>query len=50
MNRDGLNNVKHEGSRHYRNKKKRSLKGRVNELETKRNMISRRAINMERTC
>jgi hypothetical protein len=33
-NVDNLNNVRHEASRHFRNKKKEYLKAKINELET----------------
>jgi len=33
-NRDNLDNVRRESSRHFRNKKKARLKGKVDELET----------------
>jgi hypothetical protein len=33
-NGDNLNNVRCEGSRHFRNKKKEYLKAKINELET----------------
>jgi hypothetical protein len=32
MNGDNLNNVRHETSRHFRNKKREYLKGKINEL------------------
>jgi hypothetical protein len=35
INDDNLNNVKCEASRHFRNKKREYLKGRINERETK---------------
>jgi hypothetical protein len=31
---DNLNNVRHEASRHFRNKKREYLKDRINELAT----------------
>ena len=31
---DNLNNVRHEASRHFRNKKKEYLKAKIDELET----------------
>jgi hypothetical protein len=34
-NLDNLNSVKHEASRHFRNKKKKCLKAQINELATK---------------
>jgi hypothetical protein len=34
-NADNLNNVSHESSRHFRNKKKEILKAKIDELETK---------------
>jgi hypothetical protein len=34
MNVDNLQNVRHETSRTFRNKKKEYLKGNINELET----------------
>jgi hypothetical protein len=34
INGDNLNNIKHEASRHFRNKKRKYLKGRTNELAT----------------
>jgi hypothetical protein len=34
INRDNLNNVRRENSRHFRNKKKEYLKGKINELAT----------------
>jgi hypothetical protein len=34
-NVDNLNNVRHDSSRHFRNKKKEYLKAKINELETK---------------
>ena len=33
-NVDNLNNVRHEVSRHFRNKKKEYLKAKIDELET----------------
>jgi hypothetical protein len=33
INGDNLNNVRHEASRHFRNKKREYLKGKINELE-----------------
>jgi hypothetical protein len=33
-NVDNLNNVRREASRHFRNKKKEYLKGKIEELET----------------
>jgi len=33
-NVDNLNNVRHEASRHFRNKKKEYRKAKINELET----------------
>jgi hypothetical protein len=33
-NVDNLNNVRHEASRHFRNKKKEYLKGKIDDLET----------------
>ena len=33
-NADNLNNVRHEASRHFRNKKKAYLKAKIEELET----------------
>jgi hypothetical protein len=35
INGDNLNNVRHEASRYFRNKKKEYLKDEVNELERK---------------
>jgi len=35
MNMDNLNNVRHEASRHFRNKKKAYLKAKIVELENK---------------
>ena len=37
-NVDNLNNVRHEASRHYRNKKKEYLKAGIEELETDSNI------------
>jgi hypothetical protein len=37
---DNLNNVRREGSRHFRNKKKEYLTAKINELETDRTRIS----------
>jgi hypothetical protein len=34
INGDNLNNVRHEASRHFRNKKKKYLKDKINELST----------------
>jgi hypothetical protein len=34
INGDNLNNVRHEASRHFRNKKREYLKGKINELAT----------------
>jgi hypothetical protein len=34
INGDNLNNVKHEASRHFRNKKREYLKDKINELAT----------------
>jgi hypothetical protein len=34
INRDNLNNVRHEASRHFRNKKREYLKDKINELAT----------------
>jgi hypothetical protein len=34
INRDNLNNVRHEASRHFRNKKREYLNDRINELAT----------------
>ena len=34
VNIDNLNNVRHEASRHFRNKKKAYLKSKIEELET----------------
>jgi hypothetical protein len=34
VNGDNLNNVRHEASRHFRNKKKEYLKNRINKLAT----------------
>jgi hypothetical protein len=34
INGDNLNNVKYEASRHFRNKKREYLKGKINELVT----------------
>jgi hypothetical protein len=34
INGDNLNNVRHETSRHFRNKKREYLKGKINELAT----------------
>jgi hypothetical protein len=36
INGDNLNNVRHEISRHYRNKKREYLKGNINELARNR--------------
>jgi len=33
-NVDNLNNVRHEASRHFRNKKKEYMKSKIKELET----------------
>jgi hypothetical protein len=35
MNRDNLNNVRHEASRHIRNKKREYQKDKINELAMK---------------
>jgi len=35
-NVNNVNKVRHEGSRHFRNKKKECLKTKINELETNR--------------
>jgi hypothetical protein len=35
INRDNLNNIRHEASRHCRNKKREYLKDKINEFETK---------------
>jgi hypothetical protein len=34
MNGDNLNNIRREVSRHFRNKKRENLKGKINELAT----------------
>jgi hypothetical protein len=34
INEDNLNNISHGASRHFRNKKREYLKGRINELAT----------------
>jgi hypothetical protein len=34
VKRDNLNNVRRKASRHFRNKKREYLKGRINELAT----------------
>jgi len=39
-NVDNLNNVKNEACRYFRNKQKEHLKAKINELETKRTIIS----------
>ena len=39
-NVDNLNNVRREGSRHFRNKKKERPKAKIDELETLRSTIS----------
>jgi hypothetical protein len=43
VNGDILNNVRHEASRHFRNKKKEYLKDKINELATSRDLY--RGIN-----
>jgi len=37
---DNVENVRHEGSRHFRNKKKEYLKAKIDELESNRSKIS----------
>jgi len=44
-NVDNLNNVRHEVSRHFRNKKKAYLRARIEELETNSNRDMYRGIN-----
>jgi hypothetical protein len=34
INGDNMNSVRHEASRHFRNKKREYLKGKINELAT----------------
>jgi len=38
-NVDNLNNVRHEASRHFRNKKKEYMKAKIEELETNSSFI-----------
>jgi alpha/beta superfamily hydrolase len=35
INGDNMNNIRHEGSRHFRNKKRDHLKDKINELATR---------------
>ena len=42
---DNLNNVRHEASKHFRNKKKEYLKAKIDELETNSMIRNMRDIN-----
>jgi hypothetical protein len=39
VNEDNLSNVRREASRHFRNKKREYLKGKINDLEPNKNKI-----------